>query len=160
MKTKLLLCYILFICLNACAQKPAPDNSIPKMQWLAGAWQGTYNDKPFYEAWKKKNDSILVNFTIEINNNDTIVKEHGAMIYNGKGVVYFGGSGQWKLADVTDTSIVLSNDTLKFANKITWTHSKNDHWLTVIENPKSVIRYDLVRVDWLDKYVDRFLNKR
>ena len=81
------------------------------------------------------------------------------MMATSKGTLFIGGDGQWKLIDVTDTSIVLGNDTLKYANKITWSRSRDDHWLAVIENPKNVIRYDLVRVGWLDKYVDGFIAK-
>lgn len=162
MKTKLLLllCYVLVFSLNACAQKINSSNPVSKMGWIVGTWQGTYNGGPFYESWKKKNDSVLVNFTIEVSKGDTVIKEHGVMMYGSKGMVYIGGSAQWKLTDVNDTLIVLSNDTLKFANKITWSYSKNGHWLTVIENPKNVVRYDMVRVGWLDRYVDNFIHKK
>lgn len=122
-----------------------------------GAWQGTYQNKPFYEAWKKKNDSALVNFSIEVTTTDTIIKEHGVIETTSKGTFHRGADAQWNLIDVSNTSIVLGNDTLKYANKITWSHSKDDHWLAVMQNPKSVIRYDLVRVEWLDKYVDDFI---
>lgn len=160
MNTKVLLsCYLLVLSLNACAQQAGSSNAVAKMGWLAGTWQGTYQGKPFYESWKKKNDSTLVNLVIEITQRDTIIKEHGAIMSGSKGTVYIGADAQWKLTDLTDTSIVLSNDTLKYANKITWSHSKDDHWLAVIQNPKNVIKYDLVRVDWLDKYVDNFIAK-
>lgn len=160
MKTKLLLlCYVSVFGLTACAQKATSSNPISKMGWIVGSWQGTYKGQPFYESWKKKNDSVLVNLTIEVTKTDTIIKEHGVMMTGSKGTVYLGSTSQWKLTEVTDTSIVLSNDTLKYANKITWWHSKNDHWLTVIENPNGVIEYDLVRVEWLDRYVDRFIAK-
>ena len=159
MKTRLLLSSILFaVGLNACAQKPNPSNPVAKMGWLVGAWQGTYKGQPFYEAWKKKDDSTLVNFTIEITGKDTIIKEHGFIQSTSKGTIHRGADAQWKLMDVSDTSIVLGNDTLKYANRITWSHSKNDHWLAVIQNPGNVIiKYDLVRVNWLDKYVDDFI---
>ena len=158
MKTRLLLSSFVFAFgLNACAQKAVPSNPVAKMGWLVGAWQGTYNGKPFYEAWKKKNDSILVNFTIEVNGTDTIIKEQGVIEVTGKGTLHRGADAQWKLIDVSDTSIVLSNDTLKFANKITWSHSKDDHWIAVIQNPGNTIKYDLVRVNWVDKYVDNFI---
>jgi hypothetical protein len=158
MKTRLLLSsFILTLVLNACAQKANPANPVAKMGWLVGTWQGTYKGQPFYEAWKKKNDSTLVNFTIEVTQRDTIIKEHGAIVATSKGTLHRGVDAQWKLIDVNDTLIVLGNDTLKFANRITWSHSKNDHWLVVIQNPKNVVEYDLVRVDWLDKYVDRFI---
>lgn len=160
MKIKLLLlCHLIVFSLNACAQKATSSNPVSKMGWIVGSWQGTYKDKPFYESWKKKNDSVLVNLTIEVTKTDTVIKENGVMMAGGKGTVYLGSTAQWKLTAVTDTSIVLSNDTLKYANKITWWHSKDDHWLTVIENPKDVIKYDLVRVAWLDKYVDNFMAK-
>lgn len=153
----LLSCFLFALGLNACAQKANPYNPIAKMGWLVGTWQGTYKGQPFYESWKKKNDSTLVNFIIEIKGKDTIVKEQGVIEAPTKGTIHRGADAQWKLIYVSDTSIVLGNDTLKFANRITWSHSKNDHWLAVIQNPANVIEYDLVRVGWLDRYVDNFI---
>ena len=160
MKTKLLLSsLVLVVGLIACAQKANSPNPIDKMGWIVGSWQGTYKGQPFYESWKKKNDSTLVNFAIEVNGSDTAIKELGVMLATSKGMLYLGTNSQWKLTDVTNTSIVLSNDTLKYANKITWSHSKEDHWLAVIQNPKNVIEYDLVRVEWVDRYVDSFIRR-
>ena len=55
--------------------------------------------------------------------------------------------------------MVFENDTLKFAYRISWSHSSNDHWLTEIQNPTGVIHYDLVRTPWLNDVVNRFISR-
>jgi hypothetical protein len=136
-------------------------NSIKAAAWLVGSWEGTYNNAPFYEAWRKFNDSILVNFSIEIKGKDTIIKENGVirLLPNGK-MVNAGPDASWAVSELTNDRIVLVNDTLKYANKITWEHSKEDHWLTEIQNPTGKLHYDMVRVNWLEATVDRFIARR
>jgi hypothetical protein len=158
-KNLLILIIVVAFALSSQAQKSKQSSPIGKIEWLIGSWQGTYQGKPFYEAWRKFNDSTLVNFTIEISNNDTIVKEDAAIRYDGKTVIYGSKTAQWKLTDLSETSMTFANDTLKFANKITWSHSKDDHWLTVIKNPTNTINYDLIRVKWLERYVDAYISK-
>jgi hypothetical protein len=55
--------------------------------------------------------------------------------------------------------MIFVNDTLKYANRIIWSHSANDHWLTEIHNPAGIIHYDLERVAWLNNAVNKFIKK-
>ena len=135
------------------------QGSVKDIAWLEGNWKGTYNNAPFYEAWRKATDSVMVNFTIEIKGNDTIVKENGAIRLMKLNRDFIGRDASWKLESLSGDKIVLKNDTLKYANRIIWSHSPNDHWLTEIHNPKGVIHYDLERVPWLEEVVNRFIRK-
>lgn len=130
------------------------------MKWLAGHWKGMYNGAPFYESWVWAHDSLMVNLAIEIKGGDTTIKENGFIrLKNGK-ITHVGTDATWQLAKLSDTEMIFVNDTLKFANRITWSHSANDHWLTEIHNPKGIIHYDLERVPWLNNAVNRFINKK
>jgi hypothetical protein len=135
------------------------QGSVRDITWLEGNWKGMYNNAPFYEAWRKATDSVLVNFTIEIKGTDTIVKENGAIRLMKKHRGFAGMDASWELESLSANKIVLKNDTLKYANRIIWSHSPNDHWLTEIHNPKGVIHYDLERVPWLEDVVNRFIRK-
>ena len=133
--------------------------SLKQMKWLAGSWKGMYKGSPFYESWIMVNDSFLVNLSIEIKNNDTLVKENGFTRLQNGNIIHSGTDATWQLSKLSDTEMIFENDTLKFANRIIWSHSPNDHWITVIHNPSGVINYDLERVPWLDKVVDKFIRK-
>lgn len=139
------------------AQKISPHVSAKDLSWLNGGWVGQYNNAPFYEGWRTVNDSILVNFTIEIKGSDTIVKENGALRLMQNRLDFVSKDATWKIDALSSKEIILRNDTIKYANRITWSHSSTDHWLTEIQNPSGVIRYDLVRVAWIDTVIDRYV---
>lgn len=145
-------------CVSAKAQQPRHADLKP-MQWLLGSWSGMYHDAPFYEAWRSASDSLLINFSIEIKGADTVVKENSAIRLMHDGTVKMMGSKNdvWMLIRLTDGELVLENDTLKYANRIIWSHAKNDHWLTVIHNPGGTLTYDMTRVPWLNAVVDRYV---
>ena len=153
----ILSCFLAFS-LTANAQK-SNYRSLKQIKWLAGNWKGMYNGAPFYEAWVSVNDSLMVNLSIEIKNNDTVVKEHGFIRIKNGGIIHGSTNATWVLTKLNDAEMVFENDTLKFANKIIWSHSVNGHWLAEIHNPRGVINYDLERVAWLDKAVNRFIKR-
>jgi hypothetical protein len=135
-------------------------NSLKQMRWLTGHWKGMYNGAPFYESWIWVNDSLMVNLSIEINEKDTIVKENGFNRLRQGKIIHGSTNAVWQLTELTDSKMVFANDTLKYANRIIWSHSANDHWLTEIHNPGGrVINYDLERVPWLERFVVNFINK-
>ena len=149
---------ILLFSFNSHGQK-GNYKSLKQMQWLAGYWKGTYNGAPFYEAWIYVHDSLMVNLGIEIKNADTIVKENGYTRLQNGNIIHGGSDATWQLTELTDSKMVFENSTLKYANKIIWSHSANDHWLTDIHNPSGLIKYDLERVPWLKTAVDNFINR-
>ena len=153
---KLFYTLILFASLKASGQSFSTTD-IQKLKWLEGSWKGMANDKPFYEAWRFFNDSVLVNFAIEIQNGDTIIKESSALILSGGQVSLGQPPTQWKASRITQNEIVLKNDTLKFSNVIIWLHTKEDHWFTVLEHPRSTVYYDMVRDAALNRKVDAWL---
>ena len=149
---------VLFMSLITHGQKNNKQ-SLKQMEWLAGYWKGMYNGAPFYEAWIKVHDSLMVNLAIEIKNTDTVVKENGFIRLQRGTIIHGGPDVTWRLTELTDSKMIFENDTLKYANKIIWSHSANDHWLTEIHNPGRVINYDLERVPWLKGAVDNFINR-
>lgn len=155
----ILFCLLVFGFVSSAQQNKY--SSLKQMKWLAGHWKGMYKGAPFYESWIMVNDSLMVNLSIEIKNKDTLVKENGFTRLQKNGTIIHGGTNaSWQLTKLNDTEMIFENDTLKFANRIIWSHSPNDHWITVIHNPSGVINYDLERVPWLDKVVSRFINKK
>ena len=155
------ICISIALCLlysfTACAQKA--ETSLAKLDWLAGNWKGMYKGAPFYEAWRKVNDTVMVNFAIEIKVNDTLVKEQGFIALKQGRILHGNKETTWDLDWLDKNSVVFKNDLLKYANKITWTHSKNDHWLAEIKNPGGILNYDLERIAWLDKAIDSFISQ-
>lgn len=155
MKKNIMIICFLFMYSTCClAQGPVKD-----VEWLQGSWKGTYNNAPFYEAWRKVTDSVMVNFTIEIKGTDTVVKENGALLLKKQNLGFKGLDASWELESLSGDKIMLKNDTLKYANRIIWSHSPNDHWLAEIHNPGGIIKYDLERVFWLEEVVNRFIRK-
>ncbi len=132
-----------------------------KMQWLVGCWKGEYGNKPFYEAWRKLNDTLLMNYSIEISGTDTLVKA-GSPLNVHSGNIYLGAkdSVNWMLSAVTEKEIILKNDTLKYSNVITWRNTTDGHWYTILKDAKNTVTYDLVRMPELDVVVDRFIKSK
>ena len=128
-----------------------------KLQWLEGSWKGVAGDKPFYEAWRVVNDSVLVNFAITINGKDTLVKESGVLRLRQGHILSGQAPTLWRATRLMPNELVLRNDTLRFSNTIIWLHTKDDHWFTILEHPKSTVYYDMTRDPVLDKKVDAWL---
>ncbi|GAA4329098.1 hypothetical protein [Flaviaesturariibacter amylovorans] len=154
----LLLCLLHSLC--AGAQERVDAASLQQMSWLVGSWKGTANKKPFYEAWRFANDSTMVNFSIEVTGTDTLVKESGALRVRG-GLLYLGAAPtQWTATRLRAGELVLRNDSLRFSNTIIWLHSPEDHWLTILEHPKSTVFYDMTRDATLDRKVTDWIAQR
>ena len=64
---------------------------------------------------------------------------------------------QWKLERLTPNEMMFENDSLKYSNRIIWLHTLDDHWFTILQNPKSTVYYDMVRILVLEAVVDRFI---
>lgn len=141
------------------AQIVVSRQDMNKMNWLVGSWKGMASNKPFYEAWRKVNDSVMVNFSIEIKEKDTVVKESDGLFLKGSNAFLGNKPSQWKLTRLTTNEIVLENDTLKFSNRIIWLHTVDDHWFTILQHPRQTVYYDIIRLPALDAVVDRFIEK-
>ena len=159
MKRTLLFISLLMTIISCYSQNKVSGKDFKKMEWLIGSWRGSVAQDFFYEAWRPFNDSVLVNFKIEIKNDDTSIKESGALYFKGNELVYGNRSVSWKLARLTENEIVLKNDSLSYSNTIIWLHNGNNHWLAILENPDSTIYYDLEKIPWLDKKIDEFIRE-
>ncbi len=139
------------------AQKEFTPSEFKLLKWLQGAWKGTTGKEPFYEAWRLANDSTLVNFSIQIRNGDTLVKEADALaLRNGK-ILLGQKPAQWQANRLQQNEIVLKNDTLRFSNTIIWLHTRDDRWFTILEHPKSTVYYDMTKDAALDRKVEGWL---
>jgi|SRR5687767_9571745 len=157
MKRTLLFLPLLLIIISCYSQNQVSGKDFKKMWWLIGSWRGSVAQNFFYEAWRPFNDSVLVNFKIEIKNGDTSISESGALYFKGKELIYGNRSVSWKLARLTENEIVLKNDSLMYSNTIIWLYNGNNHWLAILENPESTVYYDLEKIPWLDKKIDEFI---
>ncbi|MGZ5190074.1 MAG: hypothetical protein ACXWCZ_03585 [Flavisolibacter sp.] len=163
MKQLLLYIIVSFIAFSISGQNnPSDTNDLHPLKWLQGSWKGMSNDKPFYEAWRFFNDSVLVNFEITVNNGDTVIRESNAIILKHNLKYYGNQTIQWKITRITANELVLKNDSLPYSNTIIWLHTKDDHWFAILENPASTIYYDLVKDPVIDRKVDEWIraNKR
>jgi len=141
------------------AQQPPVKPQLSKMEWLVGSWKGISNNVPFFEGWRKLNDSTMVNFGIEVKGKDTIVKAADQLAIRGQDFFLGKLPNFWLGARLTDNQIVLRNDSLRFSNRIIWLHTKEDHWFTILEHPVRTVYYDLTRVAAFDPHVDKAFEK-
>ncbi len=98
-----------------------------------------------------------MNFSIEIKGTDTTVKEETAIFINKNETSLGKLPTIWKLKRLTPNEMMFENDTLKYSNRIIWLHTLDDHWFTILQNPKSTVYYDMVRILVLEAVVDRFI---
>ncbi len=156
MKTRLTI-LLLVLTFYVQAQNSIDSNQISKLTWLTGSWKGMYNGKPFYESWRKFSDKVLVNFSIDIKDKDTVVKEETAIVFTGSKTI-FGKKGEWVLKRVMSNEMMFECDTCKFSNRIIFLRTNDDHWFTILQHPKSTMYYDMVRIKELDAIVDKFIS--
>jgi hypothetical protein len=131
--------------------------SFKKMEWLIGSWKGMAGANPFYEAWRKVNDTLIANYGIQIKGSDTIITQ-GSPINVHSGGIYLGmkDSTNWKLTQLADSLIIFQNDTLRFSNVITWRLTPEGHWFTTLKHPRRSVDYDILRFPALDRLVDAY----
>ena len=158
MKTPIVLLFVL-MAVSAHAQQQPTKPQLSKMEWLVGSWKGISNNVPFYEGWRKLNDSTLINFGIEVKGKDTIVKAADQLAVRGQDFFLGKLPNFWLGARLTDNQIVLRNDSLRYSNRIIWLHTKEDHWFTILEHPARTVYYDLTRVTAFDPHVDKAFEK-
>jgi hypothetical protein len=152
------LILMLFIGFQANCQSRFNSADLRKMKWLEGTWKGIANGEPFYEAWKFVNDSVMVNFGIDVKNGDTLIEESAPMILS-RGEIWMGQTIRWKASRLVGNEIVLKNDTAKFSNTIIWMHTSDDHWFTILEHPGSTSYYDMIRDQALDKKLEVWITE-
>lgn len=157
MKRAFLVFALLMAIISCYSQTNQSAKDFKKLEWLKGSWRGLIAQDFFYEAWRPFNDSVLVNFKIEIKNGDTSIRESGALFLKGKEIIYGNRAVSWKMTRLTENEIVLKNDSLSYSNTIIWLNTGNNHWLTILENPGSTIYYDLEKFPLLDKKIDEFI---
>ena len=136
------------------------EGHLSKMKWLQGSWVGMAGNAPFNEGWRFLNDSTLVNFAIEINGTDTLIRESGVLMMRNKEITLRNGKVQWKGTRLTGNELVLKNDSLPYSNTIIWLCTRDDHWFTILEHPKSTVYYDIVRDPLLDQKLETYLSQR
>lgn len=151
--------FLIIFSLTSTGQTANTGNDFQKLKWLQGSWKGSANNQPFYEGWRLFNDSTLVNFSIEIKDKDTVIKESSALLFRNKKIV-LGQETQWQATRITENEIVLKNDTPRFSNTIIWLHTGSDHWLTILEHPKSTVYYDMVRDADLDRKLEQWITDK
>ena len=150
---------LVLISISVWSQQQPVKPQLSKMEWLVGSWKGMSNNVPFYEGWRKLNDSTLINFGIEVKGKDTIVKAADQLAVRGQDFFLGKLPNFWLGARLTDNQIVLRNDSLKYSNRIIWLHTKEDHWFTILEHPVRTVYYDLTRVTAFDPHVDKAFEK-
>ena len=151
---------MLLLSVTAKSQQKFATSDFKQMKWLEGSWKGYAGSTLFYEGWRVVNDSVMVNFAIEIKNSDTIIRESSALLLRNGRITLGQIPSQWTASRITPNELVLKNDTLSYSNVIIWLHTKDDHWFTILENPKSTIYYDMTRDVALDKKLDDWIRQR
>src|SRR5690349_6118552 len=103
----------------SCKQpEPEQHTSLKQLNWLVGEWVGEYNGEPFYESWRMVNDSLMLNFQLQVSPIDTTLQENGFIRIDENGVVHGNEKQTWKLEKLTDEEVVFVAPNLPFANRI------------------------------------------
>jgi hypothetical protein len=158
MRTLLILS--LFLTVRAAGQGRFTNTDFSRLSWLEGSWKGIAQNAAFYEAWRRVNDSTFLNLGIEIANADTTISESTTLRLRG-GSIFLGDKGMvWTASRLVANELVLRNDTARSSNTIIWMHGPADHWITVIEHPKTAVFYDMTRDAALDRKVDAWIRQR
>jgi hypothetical protein len=156
----LLLLLLLPMAHFASAQQEFTAFQFGRLSWLEGSWKGNTQKAPFYEAWRRVDDSTFLNLSIEIRNGDTSITESSTLRLRGGAIQLGEKPTLWTASRLVANELVLRNDTLRFSNTIIWMHSPEDHWITILEHPKATVLYDMTRDAALDRKVTAWIRQR
>jgi hypothetical protein len=142
----------------SCKQpEPVKHTSLKQLNWLVGEWVGDFNGEPFYESWRMVNDSLMLNFQLQVSPIDTSLQENGYIRIDENGLIHGNEKQTWKLDKLTDNEVVFVAPNLPYANRVSWKHSPKDHWIVNIDNPNGKVHYDLQRITWLAPIVEGYM---
>lgn len=154
---KLILSSLFSILYVSCVFAQQNDtSSISKAHWLIGTWKGIHKGEPFFETWRKKNDSSLICYSISMKNGDTTVKENSAIEFENN-VVVFRDPNVWKAKRIVDNEMTFELSNERGLSRIIWMKKKDNHWWALLQFPKATHYYDLEYLPELDKAVNKFI---
>ena len=125
-------------------------NDLDKIKWIEGKWKGTYKTKPFYEIYHFTNDTTLEIISYEWNGKDSS-KTSKSLVYWKDGAYYLGEELNWKVTEITDTSIFMIPNN-KASNEILWKYHDSTSWDAILNGQKETTEYHM-------QSYDPFLNK-
>ena len=120
-------------------------NDLDKIKWIQGKWKGTYKTKPFYEIYHFPNDTTLEIISYEWNGKDSS-KTSKSSVYWKNGAYYLGDELNWKVTEITDSSIFMIPNN-KASNEILWKYHDSTSWDAVLNSQKETTEYHMQAYD-------------
>jgi hypothetical protein len=142
---------ILIVLLGACAnevnkqQGTYSRSDLKKLAWIEGDWKGMAGTTPFYEIYRMMDDSTLNIYSYNWDGKDSIGTSITPLQWK-DGNYYLGDSLNWKVTDITDTSITMEPN-YKAGNSIFWKKNSNSSWIAILKGKKGENRYLMERID-------------
>ena len=124
-------------------------NDLDKIKWIEGKWKGTYKTKPFYEIYHFTNDTTLEIISYEWNGKDSS-KTSKSLVYWKDGAYYLGEELNWKVTEITDTSIFMVPNN-KASNEILWKYNDSTSWDAILNSQKETTEYHMQSFDPFSK---------
>jgi hypothetical protein len=124
-------------------------NDLEKIKWIEGKWKGTYKTKPFYEIYHFPNDTTLEIISYEWNGKDSS-KTSKSSVYWKDGAFYLGNELNWKVTEITDSSIFMIPNN-KASNEILWKYHDGTSWDAILNSQKETTEYHMQAYDPFSK---------
>jgi hypothetical protein len=118
---------------------------LKKIRWIEGNWKGMAGTTPFYEIYRIENDSLMRIISYNWNGKDSIGTSVTPLHWS-NGSYYLGDSLNWKVTDITDSSISMKPN-YKAGNDILWKKRNSNSWDAILTGKKSENRYLMERID-------------
>ena|SRR5215813_7956304 len=120
-------------------------DSLQRLRWIEGNWQGMDGNNPFYEIYKFKNDTVLQITSYNWNGTDSS-GSHVSDLKRHNNAYYLGDSLNYKVISISDSSILMVPN-YKAYNAIFWKKRDVDTWDAILETKTKTITYVMKRIN-------------
>ncbi|HEX6181555.1 MAG TPA: hypothetical protein VFZ47_09945 [Chitinophagaceae bacterium] len=134
--------FLFFCSTNLQAQKKV--DSLRRISWIEGNWQGMDGNNPFYEIYKFKNDSTLEITSYNWNGKDSSGTSK-SVITRHNNSYYLGDSLNYRVITISDSSILMFPN-YKANNAILWKKVDGDTWHAFLETRQARKTYVMKRI--------------
>lgn len=144
MNASLITMFLICLLFSAAVTAQTKKDSLQKIAWIEGNWQGMDGSNPFYEIYRFKNDTTLVITSYNWNGKDSSGTSISTLTrHNGK--YYLGDSLNYKVTSISDASIIMLPNH-KAYNAIVWRKVDADNWEAILETRQKMKTYSMKRI--------------
>ena len=144
------------ICLAFLALMPSSHsdkgNRVSTVYWMLGTWEGKTSKSTIYEAWEKATDGAMKGTTYKVSGTDTTLLEDIQLLEE-EGLIFYlptvknqneGKPVRFKAIEVTDSSLVVENQSHDFPTQIAYRMVHKDSLVATISGVRQGKHQDFV----------------